>query len=251
MTAAIAAGLKIAIALATALLLATRRPRGRAGDALLAALGIAGALGWWYWGTAPIWNDVHVHDAFHYQLGARFFPELGYTHLYECALAADLEAGLDPGPRIRDLATNELVPAVSRLDAARACRSRFSPERWDAFRSDTAWLRARVVPREWQQIREDHGFNGSPVWLLGGALLARAPGGAAALPWLVLVDPMLLAAMGIGVAWAFGWRTLCVARCRRPGCIAASSSAATASSPPRPKATDPTDSWPTDRNGQR
>ena len=62
----------------------------------------------------------------------------------ECALAADLEAGLDPGPRIRDLATNELVPAVSRLDAARACRARFSPERWEAFRSDTDWLRARA-----------------------------------------------------------------------------------------------------------
>lgn len=211
MTAAIAAAGKIAIALATAALLATGRFRGRAGGTLLAMLGIAGGLAWWYWGTIPIWNDVHEHDVFHYYLGARWFPELGYTHLYECALAADLEAGLDPGPRLRDLETNALVPAISRLDAARACRARFAPERWAAFRDDVAWLRARVPPHEWHQIREDHGFNGTPVWLLGGALLAHAPGGARALPLLVLVDPLLLAGMWAGVVWAFGWRTAAVA----------------------------------------
>jgi hypothetical protein len=211
MTAAIACAVKIATALATAALLATRGFRGRAGGALLAMLGIAGGLGWWYWGTVPIRDDVHVHDVFHYYLAARWFPELGYTRLYQCVLAADLEAGLDPGPRLRDLETNQLVPAISQLDVARACRARFAPERWEAFRQDVEWLRARVSPHEWHQIREDHGFNGSPVWLLGGALLANAPGGARALPRLVLADPLLLAGMWAGVVWAFGWRTAAVA----------------------------------------
>lgn len=217
--AAVAVALKIGIALATAAWIAAdillRRSgrdaylrRGR--DAILAVLGLAGGLGWWWFGAASP-RDVHAHDVFHYYVGAKYFPELGYRNLYLCALAADLEAGLDPGPRIRDLATNDLVPALVHLDDARACRTRFSPERWQAFRSDLDWFRAELSKREWQQIREDHGFNGSPVWLVAGSLLARAPGGASALPWLVLVDPLLLAAMWAGVVWAFGWRTAAVA----------------------------------------
>jgi hypothetical protein len=211
---------KIAIALATAALVAwgawlDRRGRGavrrRARDCALAVLGLAGASGWWWFGASPIWNDVHVHDSFHYYLGAKYFRELGYSHLYLCALGADLEAGLDPGPRIRDLATNDLVPAHTQLAAARACQQRFTAERWSAFRADLDWLRARVSKRAWQQIREDHGFNGSPVWLAGGALLAATPGGAAALPWLVRVDLLLFAALWIGALWGFGWRTTAVA----------------------------------------
>jgi hypothetical protein len=205
-TAAVAA--KIAIALATAVCLLATRIRS---PVPLAALGVAGGLGWWWFFVVPVWDNVHEHDAFHYFLAAKYFPEVRYDGLYLCALAADLEEGRDPGARIRDLASNELVPAVTRLDDARACRARFAPDRWAAFRADLDWFRARLAPGEWQQIREDHGFNGSPVWLLGGSLLARAPGGARALPWLALADPLLLAAMWAGVVWAFGWRTAAVA----------------------------------------
>ena len=129
-------------------------------------LGVAGGLAWWNWFLVPVRGVVHEHDAFHYYVGARYFRELGYAQLYRCALAADLEAGLDPGPRLRDLETNRLLPATTQLDAARACRARFAPERWQAFARDLDWFRARLAPRAWQQIREDHGFNGSPVWLL-------------------------------------------------------------------------------------
>jgi hypothetical protein len=184
-----------------------RRTRGTA----LAALGLLGGLGWWHFLAVPLWGNVHEHDAFHYYLGARYFPELGYTHLYLCTLGADLERGLDPGTRVRDLETNELAPAVLRFDDARACRERFRPERWHAFRSDLDWFRARLSKTEWHQIRRDHGFNGSPVWLLAGGLLASAPGGARALPWLALADPLLLVAMWLGVVAAFGWRTAAVA----------------------------------------
>jgi hypothetical protein len=216
----VAVGAKLAIALATNAWIGIDirlREAGRAAfarrgrDALLAALGIAGGLGWFWFGAVPLASDVHEHDTFHYYLGAKYFRELGYTHLYLCALGADLEAGLDPGPRVRDLATNELVSTFGQLDAARACKSRFTTERWTAFRADLDWFRARLSPQAWHQIREDHGFNGSPVWLIGGALLARAPGGAAALPWLVHVDLALLFAMWAGVVTAFGWRTAAVA----------------------------------------
>jgi hypothetical protein len=211
---------KLAIALATAALLLANAALARAGrdallrrtrDAALGALGLLGGLGWWHFLAVPLWNDVHEHDAFHYYLGARYFPELGYTHLYLCTLGADLERGSDPGARLRDLETNELVHAVLRFDAARACRERFTPERWYAFQADLDWFRARLSKEAWHQIRKDHGFNGSPVWLVAGGLLADTPGGARALPWLVLVDPLLLGAMWLGVVAAFGWRPAAVA----------------------------------------
>jgi hypothetical protein len=211
---------KIAIALATAVLLAANAALARAGreavlrrarDAALAVLGVLGVLGWWHFLAFPPWGHVHGHDALHYYLGARYFPELGYTHLYLCTLGADLERGIDPGTRLRDLETNELVPAVLRFDEARACRERFTPERWYAFRSDLDWFRARLSKEEWHQIRKDHGFNGSPVWLVAGGLLASAPGGARALPWLALADPLLLVGMWLGVLAAFGWRPAAVA----------------------------------------
>jgi hypothetical protein len=211
---------KLAIALAAAIWLAVdawlrRRGRGawrrRGRDALLATLGVAGGLAWWNWLLVPVRGVVHEHDAFHYYVGARYFRELGYTQLYRCALAADLEAGLDPGPRLRDLETNRLLPATTQLDAARACKARFEPERWQAFARDLDWFRARLAPRDWQQIREDHGFNGSPVWLLAGGLAARAAGGASALPWLAALDPLLLLATWFGVTSAFGWRVAAIA----------------------------------------
>jgi hypothetical protein len=211
---------KVAVALATAALLAANAALARARresllrrsrDAALAALGVLGFLAWWHFLAVPLRDHVHEHDAFHYYLGARYFPELGYTRLYLCALAADLELGVDPGTRIRDLDTNELVPVVLRLDEARGCRARFAPERWYAFRADLDWFRSRLSIPEWHQIRRDHGFNGSPVWLLAGGLLAGAPGGARALPWLALVDPLLLLAMWLGVVAAFGWRPAAVA----------------------------------------
>lgn len=216
----VAVAAKLAIAAATAgwiLVDQWLRRRGRASwrrrtrDAILAGLGLAGVSGWWWFGAAPVWNDLHPHDTFHYFMGARYFPELGYRHLYLCTLGADLEAGVDLGPRVRDLASNDLATTDSLLDAARACRWRLTPERWESFRADVGWFRARLAPREWHQILEDHGFNGTPIWLLGGALLAQAPGGPAALPWLVRADLPLLAILWAGVIWGFGWRTAAVA----------------------------------------
>ena len=220
MTAEIDFVAKLAIALATAGWLIANSSLRRAGrdgplrrgrDALLAALGVAGALAWWHFATVPWERFVHEHDGFHYFVGAKYFDELGYTRLYACSLQADLEAGLSSGSRIRNLETNVMEPSIAAADAARACKERFSRERWRAFAADVGWFRDRLPLAEWQQIRSDHGFNGSPVWMLAGTALANAVSAAQIYRWLTLLDPLLDAALFAGVAFAFGWRTACVA----------------------------------------
>src|SRR4029079_10593841 len=50
---------------------------------------------------------THGQDMFHYQLGSKYFPELGYEHLYEASVVAQVESA--PGSvlpqKIRNLTT--------------------------------------------------------------------------------------------------------------------------------------------------
>jgi hypothetical protein len=189
----------------------------RTRDALLLGLGLAGWLGWWNFFAFDAWHWVHPHDGFHYFVGAKYFRELGYTEIYACTLAADLDAGVDPlagsAPhRIRDLRTNDLVRVEDALPSAAACRARFTPERWRAFGDDVAWFRGLGTPSEWATIRADHGFNGSPVWLIAGSWLTNAvPSAAEGFGALARIDYGLLLATWIGVTLAFGWRVACIA----------------------------------------
>lgn len=85
-------------------------------------------------------------------------------------------------------------------------------ERWDDFRRDVRWFRGIHTDAAWAKIHVDHGFNGTPVWLIAGWTLANAsPTTGRSVIVLSLVDWLLLAIMW-GFVWrAFGWRTMCVA----------------------------------------
>ena len=216
--------LKAAIATAGALLLLSSYVAHRSGflpgarkyrDALLLGLGIAAGLCWWNLGDFRASGYVHLWDTYHYYVGAKYFREAGYERLYVCAAVADHEdgqLGVDPGRRIRDLASNRLVPISSALGDPEQCRRHFSPERWTAFKQDLAWFRGRMAPRDWAAAQGDHGYNGSPAWGLAGSLLAStAPASTGQILILTLIDPLLLLLMWVGVAWAFGWRVMCVA----------------------------------------
>src|SRR5262245_65092133 len=107
-------------------------------------LGIVGLAGWWNFGRFHFAGGFfHFHEFFHYYLGAKYVPELGYTGLYDCVAAVDVERGKSYEIStywIRDLRTNELRRGPENLDYAAQCRNRFSPERWAAFKADTTWL---------------------------------------------------------------------------------------------------------------
>ena len=216
--------LKAGIALAGAALLAwgawqrpEQEPRGRRRlrDGLLLGLGLAGGLGWWNFTAFHHPGFGHPSDTFHYFVGSKYYPELGYQRLYLCAAVADVEAGLREqvaGRYLRDLASNQITPAAAAIEHPEACTAHFSPPRWAEFQRDIAWFRDRLPPRRWQAIQTDHGYNATPVWTaLGGSLASRFPASDRSILALRLIDPLLLAGMWAAVTLTFGWRAACVA----------------------------------------
>src|SRR5262245_31595611 len=129
---------------------------------LLGALGIIGLACWWELGHFHYPGFVQIHEHYHYYLGAKYFPELEYTRLYQCTALADIEAGFHPAMArewIRDLSTNQLRPVQAIVSEPAACTSHFTAARWEMFKRDVAWFRSRRTPEQWNIALVDHGFN--------------------------------------------------------------------------------------------
>ena len=222
-------GIKLGLALTGAMLLAwgyVLRRRGapdrhrRLRDALLLLLGILGLTGYYNWGHYHFKHRIHHYEFFHYYVGAKYFPELGYTRLYECANLAEAEQGFRRRVelrKIRDLTKNELVPAKYVLENPERFKTGFTrpftPERWNEFKNDIAYFRNRAGASSWERMVQDNGYNPSPVWNMTGALLANLGPASDSLidGFLGWIDPaLLLIAFGL-ITWAFGWRVACVA----------------------------------------
>jgi hypothetical protein len=213
--------IKGAVAFAAATLLAweyfrpaTSRSSAMPRAAALTALGLVALAGWWNFGRFHFPQYLQLHEHYHYYLGAKYFPELGYTRLYDCVAAVDVEDGLQSEVArrwIRNLATNRLERGFSGADARRRCREAFDPERWTVFKHDIRWFRERSGP-DWDIAFIDHGYNATPVWAVAPRLLIDgSPVSENQLLTLSLIDPALLLVMWGVVWWAFGWRGLCVA----------------------------------------
>lgn len=215
--------LKALVALAAGLLLlagALLRRRG-AGERLaglrgraLALLGALSAAAFFNFGLFHFGRYVHVWDSFHYVVGAKYFPELGYTGLYEATIAAERAAGLLPPGAVvplRDLSTNVL--ATGDADAALATWPARLGARWEPFVTDVLWFRTHSEPVRFRRMLVDHGYNATPAWGILGSLLARAAGPATdrSVVLLALLDPLLLLGAWLLLFRAFGWRAACVA----------------------------------------
>ncbi len=144
----------------------------------------------------------HPFEFYHYYVGSTYFAELGYSGLYEASVIADLEddpANFDADARIRNQRSYEYERRGRVRMRAGEIKASFTPERWQAFKRDIAYFRARA-PQVWRssRVQRDHGYNGTPLTtaLLGGlARLAPVPLGVfvAAAAWL---DPLLVIAAG-------------------------------------------------------
>lgn len=182
---------------------------------LLGALGVAAFAAWWNFGLFHGQRFVHIHEQYHYYIGAKYFPELGYTRLYECTAVADIESGMAVQVArrwIRNLENNELQGGNTVFGRRDECTSRFTPERWKAFKDDIAWFRRERGPELWRASQTDHGYNAPPTWaLLARVLVAHTTANAQTVLRLALIDPILIAAMLCAIWWAFGWQTMCVA----------------------------------------
>lgn len=115
----------------------------------------------WIWGV------------FHYYLGAKYFPELGYTNLYACALQADNEAEgrWDLVDSVRGMESYQIG---SRFLLAPCPRANFSAEKWAAFTRDVEFFAAAGSPEHFDHVFEDKGFNPPPSWVALARPFAQA-----------------------------------------------------------------------------
>src|SRR5262249_23221675 len=115
---------------------------------------------------------VHVLDLRQYYLTAKYFPELGYRHLYE----ADVAAYLEDNPTLsiermatlpmRDLNTHETTTVADQRTAIEQVKQRFTPARWEALRRDERYFRGVMGTSEYFRYMIDYGGNATPVWIL-------------------------------------------------------------------------------------
>jgi hypothetical protein len=181
---------------------------------LLGVMAVAAALAYTNFGQFHGIAMVHHWEQFHYFLGSKYFPEVGYDGLYVASLAAEreLDLGHPPQPVMRDLRTNEVVPLGSLVNHMKEVRERFSDERWRAFRDDVAYFLEANRYGYVSSIRRDHGYNPTPTWTFSARLAsAWLPASDATLRALAWLDPLLLAGMFWMIFRTFGTRIGCLA----------------------------------------
>lgn len=182
--------------------------RRRAGAALtiLAIAGLVAALTNFF--TFHSGRLIHAQEMFHYGLGSKYFPELGYDGLYEASVAAQVDSFPNlPAPGIiRDLKTNSIVPAVVAIERRAETIARFRPARWKRFVADHA-ATVEDVAVTFPDTRIDHGYNPSPAWTFVGRLFsAWPPLNETTLSLLVFLDWLLIGGALVAVHRTYGAR---------------------------------------------
>ncbi len=218
---ALAWGLPAALALwALALPWVAGRTRPALARGYTGLLALLVLLGFGLWSNANWQNRRYFnpYEFFHYYVGAKYAPELGYTRLYDAAVLVDRETGFTPRSNdLANLSAHRGGPEYKRRTAVfaeeQAIRAAFTPARWAEFTRDVSFFRAELKPDMWEQLLHDKGYNATPVWtLVGGRLATWVPATSrAALRGLVALDVLLLLAAVVIVGWAFGTRAALLA----------------------------------------
>src|SRR5690606_17570740 len=122
---------------------------------------------------------VHVWEHYHYYMGAKYFPELRYTRLYECSAIAEAELTSErrvARRQMRDIASTNLIGTTHDILAhPERCKDHFSDARWASFKQDASFFIKRLGGR-WENSQKDHGFNGTPWWTIVPSILANLVG---------------------------------------------------------------------------
>ncbi len=162
---------------------------------------------------------VHVWNQYHYYLGSKYFPEVGYFDLYAATLAADddfLAAGGDPArswghiERSRDMRTYEIrsrQEIVGDWD-----RSAFTPERLAELGADSRFIRAITPDTKARRMLTDLGYNPAPPWvLLGRPIASLVEQGGPLYPLITASDVLMAALVILALLWGFGPRVAFIA----------------------------------------
>jgi hypothetical protein len=164
-------------------------------------------------------HPYHYHEIFHYYLGAKYFPELGYHNLYDCGYVALREIG-DEGTRVPKIAEIRSLKERASFRYAEAvkitmgpvCHTAFSEERWLKFKGDLRTLLSLGWEEGWwRTMFFDLGFNPPPSWAVVGYPLANTiPLTRTTISIMPFIDMFLILAVGgCLVYWAFGLYPLC------------------------------------------
>jgi hypothetical protein len=200
-----------------------RRLGPRLSRGLLGVLAVVALACYFNLGRPQFWDAklerpsyVHNFDMRVYFPIAKYFRELRYDGVYLASVAALVDNRHDVSieslgdVELRDLHTHEIRRVRDVAVEIEAVRRRFTPQRWAEFREDMRYFQ-ETMGRDYLSTMVDHGGNATPVWLLfAHALFGRAPASNATFLWSALLDPLLLLALAIVVARAFGARTALV-----------------------------------------
>ena len=170
-----------------------------------------------------VWPNVRAqryfngYEHFHYYLGTKYAPELGYTGLYVATVAALDENAADRGrppvklERARDLDSGRHISPERLRRGIPDVKARFTPERWQEFREDAAYLAQRASWPGMVKALDDKGYNASPAWtLVSGALSSAASTSTGAVVWLPWIDVLLWLVAFTAVGLTFGARALSI-----------------------------------------
>jgi len=159
----------------------------------------------------PGW--VQTHDSFHYTLGAKYFPEAGYTDFYDCVLLTKAGSRIPAKTRMRhleDYTFGSVGETRQKLRKDDKCKSRFSEERWDQLNADLQGLfrendRPGFVP---SGSLRDKGYNGTPLhaFVMGKLGQVARTLDIVTVARMTLVDVWGICAAGFFLCVGFGWR---------------------------------------------
>ncbi|HEY3494430.1 MAG TPA: glycosyltransferase 87 family protein [Polyangiaceae bacterium] len=194
---------------------------------VLGTLGLTGVLGvlafynlgqpQFYSDERDEWTFAHYLDLRQYYTTAKYFDPIGYRGTYEADIAAYLEDRPEQEQeiqqiRMRDLHSLRMSTPAKQRERIAAMKQRFSPEEWQALKSDVRWFREAMGEAHWLEMLIDFGGNATPVWMTIAHFVFRAvPPSDSGFTLLGLLDPLLLAGMFFAVFRCYGPRTTLVA----------------------------------------
>jgi len=173
----------------------------------IAALAIGNYTNFGAWRGGSYLNP---YEFYHYYIGTKYAPEVGYGYMYDASLIADEELDKKYSKAtLRNLETGHHVNVSKVYERRDEIKGMFSEARWQEFLKDTAYFKRILSTSQWSGILSDKGYNGTPFWTMwvGGLLSEKVDtNNTAGMMMLALLDPLLIAAAVACVFWAFGPR---------------------------------------------
>jgi hypothetical protein len=170
-----------------------------------------GTINYNRYSTDLIENGYDEYDLLHYYINAKYFDELGYFRLLPALIIATDEAGpycvgKAPIYLAQDEEDYRKKPIRYALTQKDEVKSHFTDERWAQFVHDAMYIQReskRLKCSLWRQLLQDHGFNGSPTWVMMARPITNLVP-VEHIKYATLVDLYLIIAMLGVVFWAFG-----------------------------------------------